>query len=727
MHLPTQKLAHGLQGKYYELLFLKRNMKLIRKSLDQLIKKKYDFFIPDYQRGYKWTRMEVLKLLNDIWDFKLNHSDDDDGDFYCLQPVVVKPKDGKYYVIDGQQRLTTLLIIQQAMKDYGVVTQQQKVLLAHPDWIAELMPAITEETYSIEYQTREKSAIWLENRRNEAEMQKNSDYYHIFCAYNATIDFFKWIDENTPDDYTLDNLPCPKSKKRINAVTEFETCIRSKCHVIWYELDTENENDHEIFDRLNTGKIPLTNAELIKAMFLQEGNFPSLSEEIKIKSEDYRTNVARQWDEIERKLQEPFFWVFIYDFNNVGMSYETRIEYLFDLLANKEKSNSDRCYFTFEFYDSLFQKNKENGDDAIEFVNKEWKRVRELIQTMQDWYDNKTYYHYIGYLISQGHSVNEIKNIQFPQDKDGKALPVPKKADFIKKLEELIRKQTSSYESKHLMKSQKGLTPTLLLFNVLTVLDNSEKSDRFPFHYYKHTTWNEEHVAPNTPFDPNKKSRCFQFAAQMLEYYTDISYFEVIEGLTAINIKRPRNERKNNEQLVSEAIEIVKPKYDEYISQMEDSNTCKSLLQIFLARGNNQEELSQEVYNQIIASMGIKDLNSEDDERDFIWNQVLLDEGTNKSYGNAIFPYKRMRVIKNTTRGVFVPVGTYNVFVKAYSHRMTNMLEWDENDALRYLAEIFKTLNRYGRNFLSKELLIPDNLPEYVKCDELLRLIRHEQ
>lgn len=727
MHLPTQKLAHGLQGKYYELLFLKRNMKLIRKSLDQLIKKKYDFFIPDYQRGYKWTRMEVLKLLNDIWDFKLNHSDDDDGDFYCLQPVVVKPKDGKYYVIDGQQRLTTLLIIQQAMKDYGVVTQQQKVLLAHPDWIAELMPAITEETYSIEYQTREKSAIWLENRRNEAEMQKNSDYYHIFCAYNATIDFFKWIDENTPDDYTLDNLPCPKSKKRINAVTEFETCIRSKCHVIWYELDTENENDHEIFDRLNTGKIPLTNAELIKAMFLQEGNFPSLSEEIKIKSEDYRTNVARQWDEIERKLQEPFFWDFIYDFNNVGMSYETRIEYLFDLLANKEKSNSDRCYFTFEFYDSLFQKNKENGDDAIEFVNKEWKRVRELIQTMQDWYDNKTYYHYIGYLISQGHSVNEIKNIQFPQDKDGKALPVPKKADFIKKLEELIRKQTSSYESKHLMKSQKGLTPTLLLFNVLTVLDNSEKSDRFPFHYYKHTTWNEEHVAPNTPFDPNKKSRCFQFAAQMLEYYTDISYFEVIEGLTAINTKRPRNERKNNEQLVSEAIEIVKPKYDEYISQMEDSNTCKSLLQIFLARGNNQEELSQEVYNQIIASMGIKDLNSEDDERDFIWNQVLLDEGTNKSYGNAIFPYKRMRVIKNTTRGVFVPVGTYNVFVKAYSHRMTNMLEWDENDALRYLAEIFKTLNRYGRNFLSKELLIPDNLPEYVKCDELLRLIRHEQ
>ena len=198
-------------------------MKLIRKSLDQLIKMKYDFFIPDYQRGYKWSRTEVLKLLNDIWDFKLNHSDDDDSDFYCLQPVVVKPKDGKYYVIDGQQRLTTLLIIQQAIKDYGVTKLHYNVLANHPELASELMPTLTDATYTIEYQTRNKSSVWLESRCDEDEMQKNSDYFHIFRAYNATLDFMKWIDADTPDDYTLDNLSCPKSKKRINAVTEFET------------------------------------------------------------------------------------------------------------------------------------------------------------------------------------------------------------------------------------------------------------------------------------------------------------------------------------------------------------------------------------------------------------------------------------------------------------------------------------------------------------------------
>ena len=141
-------------------------------------------------------------------------------------------------------------------------------------------------------------------------------------------------------------------------------------------------------------------------MFLQESNYQNIYGDEKIKSEDYRTNIARQWDDIERKLQNPFFWNFIYDVNHVGMTYDTRIEYLFDLLANKEKSKSDRFYFTFDYYDSLFRENKEKGNDAIDFVNNEWKRLRTLVQTMQDWYDNKTYYHYVGYLISQGYSVN---------------------------------------------------------------------------------------------------------------------------------------------------------------------------------------------------------------------------------------------------------------------------------------------------------------------------------
>ena len=70
---------------------------------------KNKFSIPrSYQRGYRWrTEYEVFKLLNDI-----NSSEDNNG--YSLQPLIICPSrevDGKYNVIDGQQRLTTILLI----------------------------------------------------------------------------------------------------------------------------------------------------------------------------------------------------------------------------------------------------------------------------------------------------------------------------------------------------------------------------------------------------------------------------------------------------------------------------------------------------------------------------------------------------------------------------------------------------------------------------------------
>lgn len=73
------------------------------------------FFIPDYQRGYRWGRHNVRQLLNDIRD---------SSNVYYLQPVVVcahnhRDDDRKEYdfdVIDGQQRLTTLLIIYKGLE-----------------------------------------------------------------------------------------------------------------------------------------------------------------------------------------------------------------------------------------------------------------------------------------------------------------------------------------------------------------------------------------------------------------------------------------------------------------------------------------------------------------------------------------------------------------------------------------------------------------------------------
>lgn len=67
------------------------------------------FYIPSYQRGYRWSETEVVRLLDDIYQNGKKN--------YCLQPVVVRKKEDQYELIDGQQRLTTLYLIYKYMKN----------------------------------------------------------------------------------------------------------------------------------------------------------------------------------------------------------------------------------------------------------------------------------------------------------------------------------------------------------------------------------------------------------------------------------------------------------------------------------------------------------------------------------------------------------------------------------------------------------------------------------
>lgn len=85
---------------------------LLLKTINEL--SKYSFFIPAYQRGYRWSDKEVEDLLNDINEFipRLVNEETGEKTWYCLQPIVVKNKGtDEYEVIDGQQRLTTIFSV----------------------------------------------------------------------------------------------------------------------------------------------------------------------------------------------------------------------------------------------------------------------------------------------------------------------------------------------------------------------------------------------------------------------------------------------------------------------------------------------------------------------------------------------------------------------------------------------------------------------------------------
>ena len=91
------------------------------------------FYIPSYQRGYRWSETEVVRLLDDIYQNGKKN--------YCLQPVVVRKKEDQYELIDGQQRLTTLYLIYKYMKNVN--------------------PFFNEPAFTLSYQTRDQSEEFL--------------------------------------------------------------------------------------------------------------------------------------------------------------------------------------------------------------------------------------------------------------------------------------------------------------------------------------------------------------------------------------------------------------------------------------------------------------------------------------------------------------------------------------------------------------------------------------
>ena len=67
--------------------------------------------------------------------------------------------------------------------------------------------------------------------------------------------------------------------------------------IIWYEVG-EAEDAIGLFTRLNIGKIPLTNAELVKAMFLSKDTDEDVDKE---KQEE----ISLQWDNMRANPQHP--------------------------------------------------------------------------------------------------------------------------------------------------------------------------------------------------------------------------------------------------------------------------------------------------------------------------------------------------------------------------------------------------------------------------------------
>lgn len=78
-----------------------------RARVEDILNAPSQFRIPVYQRDYKWGKDEALELIEDLKTYQ-----DADGDNLFLGNLIFEnTKDKKTFVVDGQQRLTTVLLL----------------------------------------------------------------------------------------------------------------------------------------------------------------------------------------------------------------------------------------------------------------------------------------------------------------------------------------------------------------------------------------------------------------------------------------------------------------------------------------------------------------------------------------------------------------------------------------------------------------------------------------
>ena len=644
------------------------------------------FYIPAYQRGYRWTQRQVKDLLKDIFEFSEKK---EDAGIYCLQPLVVVKRTISESLIDESSimekiRKTDKLsevrrILETSKEQWEVVDGQQRLTTIR------LILEVLEypRFYELEYETREDSAKFflsgirkilseIESQFFDSKPEDNIDYYHIKQAVKLIC---KWREGKD--------------------TTRFLNFLLNQVKFIWYEIHEEN-NPKEVFTRLNIGKISLTNAELIKALLLNKSNFES-NDYGKVRL--HQQEIAMEWDVIEYSLQSNEFWLFL---NEPGNERPTRIDFIFDMICQEDMLHckdaqeiqmSDDLK-TFRYFNYYFETQKQK-EEAIQTI---WEKVKEIFQTLQEWFDDKELYHYIGFLICIGKSVNRIyrewtRYATKSAFRENYLMKAIKESIRYKDIENTVYEVDAEVPQKLKGGVKQNCRPILLLHNLQTVINQNDVLAenekyregvfyKFPFHLYKSEDWDVEHIDSNTE---NKLNDIQSQREWLLNAYFGLQGEAFKENRKKIKDFFEKFTGKNYEQSEDpDKLKTRNERFEELRSSIDDINGNIRLSQI---------------------------------EKNKIWNFALLDSSTNRSYGNAIFPAKR-RVIIGKDQGKrflpstvdengkivnevqegqssFIPPCTKSVFLKYYNAASSDFNTWNKEDAIAYMNNIKVTLKEF--------------------------------
>ena len=645
-------------------------------AIGELLDGRY-FFIPSYQRGYRWTEKQVGDLLRDLLCFANDYAnegqDKKQDQFYCLQPIIARPitdehrlrsifgndyneqiaEHGVWEIIDGQQRLTTIYLL-------------YKYLLDQKGWDEKKLKEEEDgkELYHISYATREGSTAFLEsltekkiNEGLEEESKQNVDFFHMANAFKYIGEWImtdgKAINKRYQLGGSLDNIRT-SFFKLLNGMTDTKG---GSVQVLWYEIAEEKEkSDIKEFQKINTGKIRLTDAELIKGLFLLRRNFTDGDKYIK------QSELALEWEFIENTLHANNFWYFL---QKKGSDMPNRIDLLFNLIYKKqmlkdvaeeewedklkeidEKLQDTRQSEIFRFYYNRFE--GKLGEELQHEVAEAWREVMELFRTLDDWFCSPTTYNYIGLLSQCG---EDLCRLVLFFDQMSETACREEFVDYLKsRISYHLRGVKVDTEKRRILNEYKehdNIYKILLTLNIHLLNEQNRllasESDvyKFPFDVLSAQNWDIEHV---DSFHTNALKR-------------DADKEEWIR--TAMD---DRSEELSDEEKALVTQKLEEKGLDEAIN--------------ILKKNAQEVEADAEIKNSI-------------------GNLTLLDAETNRSYGNSLFCTKRRIIIERIKQGVFVPVATQYIFAKFFDKKGTNRSLWTQEDMEAYHQYVYDIITNY--------------------------------
>lgn len=633
------------------------------KTIGSILNHKNYFYVPCYQRGYRWNRKQVEELLSDLYSFHKQYDPNSPktmGNFYCLQPIIVREitddevrafvlgnKAGEadyklWELVDGQQRLTTIYILLSYLININKAYRGNK-----DECVEDYLDA---QLYNIVYESRPSTCMAL-NALAQGEMIEpcDLDATHISNAVRYIDEWFNGKGLDINKRYNGGNGESKKDVRRglFNQIVNMSE--KGSTKVIWYQLSNDADADPvQEFTRINNGKIPLTDTELIKALFLQKKNFETGNNVLE------QTKISLQWEQMENTLQRDDFWCFI---SNKGVDEEDRMGELLKLVFLKEHDideNSIEPGDIFRYYYEKIDGMPTNNLQPV--VNKLWTDITDTYNVLHDWYETPEIYNYVGYLVQCGMSLTTLyKQYEDKTNEDDESTI----NDLIAWLEEDIKavlpthcvekQEDGKYHITTEYPDRPNLRKILLLLNVdmlsrqlREIRDNDEAYHgdanvfKFPFDLYKIQNWDIEHIDSATTNALTDKEAQRNWVEGNINDYgivvTDAIRKKMINGEWA------------------DLVEIIQ----------------------------HQEGEEQE-------------------NKNVIGNLTLLDSSTNREYGNALFRKKRKYIIDKTMNGRYVLPCTQYVFMKFFDadDSSASKTRWTKEDKERYHDFILQQLQRF--------------------------------